>query len=63
MRNGRRFCSLTLTAVLALGLIVAAAPAGAQEIRLAFTPPITGASAAEGALQIKAIDLAIGMFA
>lgn len=59
MRNGRRFCSLTLTAVLALGLIVAAAPAGAQEIRLAFTPPITGASAAEGALQIKAIDLAL----
>jgi branched-chain amino acid transport system substrate-binding protein len=51
--------SLTFTTVIALGLIVAAVPAGAQDIRLGFTPPITGASAAEGALQIKAIKLAL----
>ena len=43
----------------------AAAPAAAKpaasggEIVLAFTPPVTGASAAEGALQIKAIKLAL----
>jgi branched-chain amino acid transport system substrate-binding protein len=40
-------------------LIVSALPAGAQELRLGFTPPVTGASAAEGALQIKAIKLAL----
>lgn len=34
-----------------------AAPGG--EIKIGFTPPITGASAAEGALQIKAIKLAV----
>jgi branched-chain amino acid transport system substrate-binding protein len=40
-------------------LIASALPAGAQEIRLGFTPPVTGASAAEGALQLKAIKLAL----
>jgi branched-chain amino acid transport system substrate-binding protein len=49
--------ALVTTFTLAAALV--AAPAGAQEIRLGFTPPITGASAAEGALQIKAIDLAL----
>ncbi len=38
----------------------AAKPAASGgEIVLAFTPPVTGASAAEGALQIKAIKLAL----
>ncbi|MGE5620384.1 MAG: ABC transporter substrate-binding protein, partial [Sphingomonadaceae bacterium] len=35
------------------------APASGGEILIGFTPPITGASAAEGALQIKAIKLAV----
>lgn len=35
------------------------AASGGGEITLGFTPPITGASAAEGALQIKAIKLAL----
>ncbi len=58
MRNGR-IGSFAITMLLIFGLIAAAAPAGAQEIRLGFTPPITGASAAEGALQLKAIKLAL----
>ena len=35
------------------------APAAAQEIRLGFTPPLTGASAAQGSYQSKAIKLAL----
>ena len=54
----RRFVCGMLTAMVAV-ILIATVPAGAQEIRLGFTPPITGASAAEGALQIKAIDLAL----
>ena len=53
----RRISGVVLITIVAL--VASALPAGAQEIRLAFTPPITGASAAEGALQIKAIDLAL----
>lgn len=53
----RRISGVVLVVIVAL--VASALPAGAQEIRLAFTPPITGASAAEGALQIKAIDLAL----
>jgi len=54
----RRFTCSVLMALLAV-TVIATVPAGAQEIKLGFTPPITGASAAEGALQIKAIDLAL----
>ncbi len=54
----RHLCGLVFTVIVAATLF-GALPAGAQEIKLAFTPPITGASAAEGALQIKAIDLAL----
>jgi branched-chain amino acid transport system substrate-binding protein len=59
MRNVRRLSSITLIAFVVLGLGAAALPAGAQEIRLGFTPPVTGASAAEGSFQIKAIKLAL----
>jgi len=54
----RYLCGMVLAVFMAAALC-GALPAGAQEIKLAFTPPITGASAAEGALQIKAIDLAL----
>jgi branched-chain amino acid transport system substrate-binding protein len=54
----RYLCGMVLAVFMAVALC-GALPAGAQEIKLAFTPPITGASAAEGALQIKAIDLAL----
>ena len=39
-------------AVAGIGIVSAA------DIRIGFTPPVTGASAAEGALQLKAIKLA-----
>ncbi len=41
------------------GLLGAPAPTSAQEIRLGFTPPLTGASAAQGSYQSKAIKLAL----
>jgi branched-chain amino acid transport system substrate-binding protein len=59
MGNVRRLCAITLIVVVALGLIVIALPAAAQDIRIGFTPPVTGASAAEGSFQIKAIKLAL----
>ena len=40
-------------AVAGIGIVSAA------DIRIGFTPPVTGASAAEGALQLKAIKLAL----
>jgi branched-chain amino acid transport system substrate-binding protein len=59
MGNVRRLCAITLIVVVALGLIVIALPAAAQDLRIGFTPPVTGASAAEGSFQIKAIKLAL----
>jgi len=61
MLNVKRSLSLTLSSCVVLAAIgsgMAAAAAGA-EIRIGFTPPITGASASEGSFQIKAIKLAL----
>ena len=55
-----RVSVLISAAILALGLLAGTGrPAGAQEIRLGFTPPLTGASAAQGSYQSKAIKLAL----
>ncbi len=59
MQPIRRWLSGSLLAVVALGGLSRAVPAPAQEIRLGFTPPITGGFATEGSLQIKAIKLAL----
>jgi branched-chain amino acid transport system substrate-binding protein len=59
MKQGRQRVLVFLTAIVALGLIGGAAPVAAQEIRLGFTPPLTGASAAQGSYQSKAIKLAL----
>ena len=59
MSNVRRILSGTLLSVLVLAAVGSGMAAAAEELRLGFTPPITGASAAEGALQIKAIKLAL----
>ncbi|HTU03036.1 MAG TPA: ABC transporter substrate-binding protein [Candidatus Sulfotelmatobacter sp.] len=48
---------LVLLSMWALGTVTAGA--ADPEIKIGFTPPVTGASAAEGALQIKAIKLAL----
>ena len=60
MARGKRFLSVALVVLVAVaaigsGVAVAADP----EIKLGFTPPVTGGSAAEGALQLKAIKLAL----
>ena len=47
--------ALVAVAAIGSGVAVAADP----EIKLGFTPPVTGGSAAEGALQLKAIKLAL----
>lgn len=61
MLNVKRSLSVTLLSCMVLATIgsgMAAAAAGG-EIRIGFTPPVTGASAAEGSFQIKAIKLAL----
>jgi len=45
--------------VVGLGMVGSPIAMAADDIRIGFTPPVTGASAAEGALQIKAIKLAL----
>ena len=58
MAQGKRIMaalfSTMLIAFFGSGLAIAAG-----DIKIGFTPPVTGASAAEGALQIKAIKLAL----
>ncbi len=44
---------------LAAGMTVGVLSLHAADIKIGFTPPVTGASADEGALQIKAIKLAV----
>ena len=54
---------LNVFKVALLSMVLALAGSGiamaADEIKIGFTPPLTGDSAAEGALQIKAIKLAV----
>jgi branched-chain amino acid transport system substrate-binding protein len=59
MNYARRWWVISLAVVVALGFIASTMLASAQEIRLGFTPPITGASAAQGSYQSKAIKLAL----
>ena len=59
MMHAQRVSATSLVTILALALVVCAWPAQAQEIRLGFTPPLTGASAAQGSYQSKAIKLAL----
>lgn len=59
MLNPKRILSLVLMSFLVAAAVGSGVASAAQEIRLGFTPPVTGASAAEGALQIKAIKLAL----
>ena len=45
--------------IVAAGISLGPSLASADEIKIGFTPPVTGASAAEGAWQVKAINLAL----
>jgi branched-chain amino acid transport system substrate-binding protein len=55
----RRLFSIIVISVVALVVVATILPVNAQDIRIGFTPPVTGASAAEGAFQIKALKLAL----
>ena len=56
MTNLKRIFSVILLSLIGVAFVGAAV---AEDIRIGFTPPITGASAAEGSFQIKAIKLAL----
>jgi branched-chain amino acid transport system substrate-binding protein len=59
MTNLQRICSITLISLLVLAAIGSGSATAGEDLRIGFTPPVTGASAAEGAFQIKAIKLAL----
>ena len=55
----RRNSVLTLACALVLAVICSGVAMAAEDIRIGFTPPITGIHAAGGSLQVKAIKLAL----
>ena len=59
MVNIKRSVLVTFLSVMIVAIFGSGIGMAAEEIKIGFTPPITGDSAAEGALQIKAIKLAI----
>jgi branched-chain amino acid transport system substrate-binding protein len=59
MSNVQRALSVVLFSILVLAAAGSGIAAAADDIRIGFTPPITGASAAEGSFQIKALKLAL----
>ena len=59
MRTPTRMLSTSLLCFLVTAAIGGGLAIAGEQIRIGFTPPITGGSAAEGALQIKALQLAL----
>ena len=59
MTRRQRMLAAALFPLMMLVLFGNGIVTAAEEIRIGFTPPVTGASAAEGAFQIKAIKLAL----
>jgi branched-chain amino acid transport system substrate-binding protein len=59
MTNLKRIITATLLSIMVLAVVGTGVAMAAEEIRIGFTPPVTGASAAEGSLQLKAIKLAL----
>ena len=59
MRTLKRMLSTTLLCFLVTAAVGGGLAIAGEQIRIGFTPPITGGSAAEGALQIKALKLAL----
>jgi branched-chain amino acid transport system substrate-binding protein len=59
MANLQRNFSVMLFSIMVLAAVGSGLAAAAEEIRIGFTPPVTGASAAEGSFQLKAIKLAL----
>jgi branched-chain amino acid transport system substrate-binding protein len=59
MRTLKRMLSMTLLCFLVTAAVGGGLAIAGEQIRIGFTPPITGGSAAEGALQVKALKLAL----
>jgi branched-chain amino acid transport system substrate-binding protein len=59
MKQSQRVFLVIFFSLMSLAMIGSSITLAAEEIQIGFTPPVTGASAAEGALQVKAIKLAL----
>jgi branched-chain amino acid transport system substrate-binding protein len=59
MTNAKRILSVTFLSVMIVAIFGSGIAAAAEDIRIGFTPPITGIHAAGGSLQVKAIKLAL----
>ena len=59
MTNVKRILSVTFLSVMVVAIFGSGIAAAAEDIRIGFTPPITGIHAAGGSLQVKAIKLAL----
>ncbi len=59
MVNLRRILSVTFLCLMVVAVVCSGSATAADEIRIGFTPPITGVHAAGGSLQLKAIKLAL----
>ena len=59
MSNIKRILSVSFLSVMIVTMFGSGIATAAEEIRIGFTPPITGLHAAAGSLQVKAIKLAV----
>ena len=59
MTTIKRVVSVTFLSVMIVAIFGSGIATAAEEIRIGFTPPITGVHAAGGSLQVKAIKLAL----
>jgi branched-chain amino acid transport system substrate-binding protein len=59
MKNVKRILSVGFLSVMVLAIFGSGIAAAADDIRIGFTPPVTGVHAASGSLQVKAIKLAL----
>ncbi|MCX5820413.1 MAG: ABC transporter substrate-binding protein [Deltaproteobacteria bacterium] len=59
MTNIKRILSVTFLSVMIVAIFGSGIATAAEEIRIGFTPPVTGEHAAAGSLQVKAINLAL----
>jgi branched-chain amino acid transport system substrate-binding protein len=55
----RRISWVTFLSIMVVAVVGSGVAAAADEIRIGFTPPITGVHAAGGSLQVKSINLAL----
>ena len=59
MKDLKRVLWVALLSILTSAIIGGGITAAAEDIRIGFTPPVTGTHAASGSLQVKAIKLAL----